>query len=209
MATQRYISTSFWDDPWLHSLSFRERYLYMYLLTSPSTNIAGIYKISSDRIEYDTGLPSIEKIFQVFSDVRKAFHLGQEWVVIPAWPQHQKVTERNNIKIGIDRILTDLPDDVWDFVLQCGYRYKFLADHPRYLENPKPLRAPSSPSNYPNLDSSLDLDRDSNLDRDIHTQNSEAPSSPSKPLEAPSDEDWPDDGEPDFPAMKKKIKGEK
>ena len=53
---KRYISTSFWDDEWVQSLSFEEKGLFLYLLTNPLTNIAGVYKIQVRRIVFDTGL---------------------------------------------------------------------------------------------------------------------------------------------------------
>jgi len=46
MSTQRYISTSFWDDPWITSLDPSEKLLYLYLMTNTSTNISGVYKLS-------------------------------------------------------------------------------------------------------------------------------------------------------------------
>jgi len=49
MAKNRYINTKFWDDPFIAELSIKEKLLYLYLITNPLTNAAGIYEISKIR----------------------------------------------------------------------------------------------------------------------------------------------------------------
>ena len=55
MSTQRYISTSFWDDEWIQTLDPSEKLLYLYFMTNPLTNIAGVYKVTERRVSFDTG----------------------------------------------------------------------------------------------------------------------------------------------------------
>src|SRR5258707_11230774 len=112
MSTQRYISTSFWDDKWIRTLSPEQRYVYMYLLTNPQTNIAGIYQITIDRISFDTGysIAELRDIFESFLGMGKAIFHDEEWMILPTWTKHQRVTERDNNRKGIDYILKSLPD---------------------------------------------------------------------------------------------------
>lgn len=120
---KRYISTSFWDDEWVMSLDFAEKGLYLYLLTNSLTNIAGVYKLPKKRIIFDTGLEEkqVEKIMQKFEDDGKAYRHG-EYIVLPAWPHHQKCANAN-IQKGISRILKDLDHELIEFLAQVGYRY--------------------------------------------------------------------------------------
>lgn len=120
---KRYVSTSFWDDNWVQSLNFTEKGLYLYLLTNPLTNIAGVYKLANRRIVFDTGLPEekVEAIMQKFEQEGKAYRHG-EYVVLPSWPHHQKCANAN-IQRGIYRILKTLEPDLISFLSDVGYRY--------------------------------------------------------------------------------------
>lgn len=182
MSTQRYISTSFWDDEWIASLDPSEKLLYLYFMTNPLTNIAGIYKITERRISFDTGFntSTIQHIMAKFEKAEKVFRHG-EWVIIPSWPKHQKVNERDNNRKGINAILRSLPDEIFALLDGCGYRYEFMDQVARPnlppestttkpvpspsqpLKAPsKPLEAPSKgdtrPSNYSDIDFDLDID---------------------------------------------------
>lgn len=124
MATQRYVSTSFWDDEWIQSLDPSEKLLYLYLMTNPLTNIAGVYKITDRRISFDTGfnLDTIGHIFSKFEKSRKVYRKG-EYVVLPSWPKHQKWEKSEKVKEGIVRILKELEPEIIEFLKQIGYRY--------------------------------------------------------------------------------------
>ena len=163
MATQRYISTSFWTDKWIRGIDPSERYIYIYLLTNPETNIAGVYDVTIDRIAFDTGYDerTLRPILDRFSKAGKAHFIDDEWVVIPAWPKHQRVKERDNNRKGIDAILKALPSSVFEQLEALGYEYRYLKEIER------PSEAPSKPlvreSNYSDSDPDLDLDLDSSM----------------------------------------------
>ena len=130
MAKKRYISTSFWDDEWIQSLSFREKYLYIYLLTNTLTTIAGIYKITIKRIMFDTGLtaksiiPSLEKYKK---DGKAEWY--NDYIIIPGWPDHQnwkqnkRKGEKSRIEKGIIAELKKLPEPILKRAKEIGYRY--------------------------------------------------------------------------------------
>jgi hypothetical protein len=111
MATQRYISTSFWDDPWIVSLEPLEQFLYLYFLTNPLTNIAGVYQISMRRMVNDTKLEEseIRRIITKFQEAKKAYYYKDEFLVLPNWPKHQRWENRKKIQNGIDACLKKLP----------------------------------------------------------------------------------------------------
>jgi hypothetical protein len=155
MSTQRYISTSFWDDEWIQTLDPSEKLLYLYFMTNPLTNIAGVYKITVRRVSFDTGFnqDTIGHIMEKFQKAGKA-HRINEFIVLPAWPKHQKWQKSKNIKDGIDAILHELPPEVLEVLEEIGYCYKI--DTPLHT----PYIPPTKGSRYSDLDS--DLDSDSN-----------------------------------------------
>ena len=66
---KRYISTKFRDDWFVVNLDPIEKLLFLYFLTNPLTNVAGIYEISMRRISFDTWIDKdmILKIIERFT----------------------------------------------------------------------------------------------------------------------------------------------
>jgi ribosomal protein S27AE len=124
MATQRYIS-SFWTDKWIRSLDPSERYLYMYLLTNPETNIAGVYDITLDRIAFDTGYDerTLRPMFERFAKAGKVYFYDEEWIILPTWPKHQQYEKRAKIRDGIVSVLQDIPEEVISYLAEVGYHF--------------------------------------------------------------------------------------
>jgi len=124
MATQRYISTSFWDDEWIQELDPSEKLLYLYLMTNPLTNIAGVYKITDRRISFDTGfnIDTIRHIFVKFENAGKAYR-KDEYIIIPSWPKHQKWEKVQKIRDGIISELQNLPEAVIEFLDTVEYQF--------------------------------------------------------------------------------------
>lgn len=56
MAKFRQFHMSFWTDPKIEEFTAEEKYLYMFLLTTPLTNLCGCYEISYKKIEDFTGV---------------------------------------------------------------------------------------------------------------------------------------------------------
>lgn len=176
MSVQRFISTSFWDDEWIQTLQANEKLLYLYLLTNPLTNIAGVYKITPRRMFFDTGIPEadIESILCGFSADGKA-HLRFGYIVIPAWPAHQRLDGHKTLRDGVDKILDDLSPEMLSFLYQVGYRYesskiRSISTHKgypmdslpiayRYPMDSLPIADPYPPS-YSDSDSDTDTDTD-------------------------------------------------
>jgi len=161
MATQRYISTSFWDDEWVQTLDPSEKLLYLYYMTNPLTNIAGVYKISVRRISFDTGFTydTIDHIMQKFEQAGKVHRAG-EYIIIPSWPKHQRYGQRAAIRLGIISILKSLEPEIFDELKVCGYKFDTSCiDDPPTIPPPSPPRPRYS-------DSDLDTDTDIDLDSD-------------------------------------------
>ena len=125
MSSQRYVSTSFWNDPWiLDECTSDERYVYLYLLTSPNSNIAGIYELSLRTAELHTGYDrdQLKRIMERFAEAKKA-HYYNGYVIIPKWPTHQRWQQRSKIRDGIVAVLQGLPRDVLEHAKAYGYQF--------------------------------------------------------------------------------------
>jgi len=109
MAKQRYISTSFWSDPFIESLDIKTRYFFLYLLTNPSTEISGIYELTIKKMIYETGLTEKEilKAMDSLSKAMKAYYIDS-WVIIVNFIKHQSLNPK--VKIGIDKAMAKIPD---------------------------------------------------------------------------------------------------
>lgn len=159
MATQRYVSTSFWDDEWIVTLRPEEKLLYLYLMTNTLTNIAGVYKITLKRMVYDTDLNKsiVEKTLARFEEAKKAYYFG-EYVVIPSWPKHQKIDHHPKLKAGINAVLDSLSPEVISFLVTVCYCF----DLSRFDSLSKAIDSDRLSSNYSDPDP--DYDRDTIVD---------------------------------------------
>ena len=158
MSTQRYISTSFWDDRWIRTLDPSERYLYLYLLTNTLTKISGIYQITLDRIAYDTGYDerTLRPMLERFKKAGKAVFVADEWMILPSWPKHQKWEVKQTIKTGIDSALKSVPKSILLEAKHVSYTYPIDSLLVGYTYQPS----------Y----SDSDLHSDSDSDIDTNTQ---------------------------------------
>ena len=200
MATQRYISTSFWDDEWVQELDPSEKLFYIYLLTNPLTNIAGVYKISDKRVAFDCGFSKevIAELWLRFTRNNKAVRHG-EWVIIPAWPRHQRYESRVQIRKGIDKVISELPDEVRKKMVFVGYDYPIdtlSEDMHKVLDGIDMVSEGTNtnqeePTTYQYHPSYIDSDRDIDTDKEIipSAPTALAPKQP-PPLKDPVAQQW-------------------
>jgi len=195
---QRYISSSFWSDDWVDSLSIQGKLLYMYLLTNECTNIAGVYKITMKRMKDDTGIPrdEIKTLLEGFEEKRKVFYF-QEYMIIPKWPKHQRIGERSTLCMGMYAALRGLPIEIRAFLCSDPNHYiydlrkvfdnfdqyvKMIDDAKKGIDDPENgiddhLKQPLGAENTENTDRlshklDLDLDSDIDLDSDLEIRSS-------------------------------------
>lgn len=179
MSVQRYISSSFWSDDWVDSLSIKEKLVYMYLLTNECTNVAGVYKITIKRIKDDTGVTREEiiEILQKYSAAGKAYYY-HEYIVIPKFPKHQRIGERGKMYAGYCAVIRSLPDEIFEFLTTCNYCYDVTAIRCVKIKkadnNTKPIDYAEKPIDYHEKDENKDSlcqndgisEHDSDLDSD-------------------------------------------
>jgi hypothetical protein len=98
---RRSVNTAFWDDEYVGQLDPSEKLLFLYLLTNPLTNIAGVYPIQLRRIAFDTGFDQemVKKILGRFAADGKAFYeVG--WIVLKNFLKNQALTIKTEIAAG-------------------------------------------------------------------------------------------------------------
>ena len=178
MATQRYISTSIWDDNWfIDELNTNERLFYFYLLTNEHTNIAGIYKVSIRKMASESCFSpdQVKKMLATFERTKKVYY-REEHIIMVNWPKHQKWHKLEKIHKGIRAILINqVPPYLFDIMRKESIPYQYPIDSLSDGINSLPIGYLYD-TNY--LDSNLDSDSDIDSDSDsmIHTSlNDEKP----------------------------------
>ena len=119
MSKQRYINTKFWDDTYIINLDPIEKLLFLYFLTTPLTNVSGIYEISLKRIAFDTGIDSemIEKILKRFEKDNKMIY-RDGWLCIINFIKNQSLNP--SVIEGIKRELESVPKSkLKEFTTAC------------------------------------------------------------------------------------------
>jgi len=113
MSKQRYINTKFWDDTYITNLDPVEKLLFLYFLTNPLANIAGIYEISLKRMGFDTGIDAdmVNKIIKRLQKDKKVYYV-KGYIVIPNFPKHQEWHKNAKIQRGIEIIIDNLPNTI-------------------------------------------------------------------------------------------------
>lgn len=108
MAQKRAVNSSFWKDGYIIDLDPSEKLLFIYLLTNPQANIAGVYEISIREIAFDTGYDKdmVVKILNRFERDEKIIY-KKGWLAMRNWLKHQKLNP--NMEIGAQKILDGLP----------------------------------------------------------------------------------------------------
>lgn len=128
MAKQRYVNTKFWDDRYVRRLSPSAKLLFLYLLTNPLTNIAGIYEIEIERIEFDTKIPAAEilSLLKQFEKDEKIMYLDG-WVALKNFIRHQ-TTSSVKVQAGIVAEMKKIPTPVLTKIMRKLYGMDRVSD---------------------------------------------------------------------------------
>jgi hypothetical protein len=135
LTKQRYISTSIWSDEWFDSLTVNEKLVYFNLLTNDHTNPAGVYPFALKYCAADTGLSrdEVNTAMKTFEKAGKAF-LYKEYMIVPKWLKHQKISARSKMFLGALAVLRSLPPEIKIFI-STREHYDFPIE--KFMEIPK------------------------------------------------------------------------
>lgn len=148
MAKQRYIKDSFWTDPYIEKLTPDYKLVFLYLLTNPLANVAGVYEIRIKRVAYETGydVEVIETILKKFSKDKKIIHL-KDWIVIVNHVKHQSLGDLT--AEGINRIIKESPKEIQSLfeektlINSRDVEYSLFVLKENYIPLTSPLQAPT------------------------------------------------------------------
>jgi hypothetical protein len=116
MSEMRYFKTQFWTDSYIENLSSDMKLLYTYFITSPQSNLSGVYEISIKRISTDTGI-NIDKVREAllkFENDNKIFYKSG-FVIMKNHLKNQRMNA--NMWAGASSIFSSLPEEVKKFCI--------------------------------------------------------------------------------------------
>ena len=115
MAKNRYVDTKFWDDAFISELTPSEKLIFLYLLTNPITNVAGIYEITVKRIAFDTGLgsQSVSNALERFERAGKVYY-RENHVILVNFIKNQKLN--SNMKVSVLHVFESLSNPLKRFL---------------------------------------------------------------------------------------------
>jgi hypothetical protein len=111
MARLRVINTRFWNDDYIARLNPLERYLFLYFLTNPATDISGIYELPIRTIATETGIENemLNMMIEKFAKDGKIYHFSG-WNFVKNFSKHQTMNPK--IVKGIEISLSKVPNEV-------------------------------------------------------------------------------------------------
>lgn len=108
MAIYRQVHISFWQDPFIEELDYKQKYFYLYLLTNSKTRQCGCYEISKKLISYETGLnlEDIDNLLKFFIEKNKIAVFENE-ILLKNWLNHNSF-KSSTIKTCIEKELIEI-----------------------------------------------------------------------------------------------------
>lgn len=100
-----------WTDDWFYELDPSEKLMWVFLLTNPRNNIAGVYTASETWISTHTGFDKqvVEMILGRFERDGRIKRKGK-WVALCNFHKHQSINPK--VEMGVYRIISDLPLEI-------------------------------------------------------------------------------------------------
>jgi hypothetical protein len=116
MGKNQSINSDFWRDEWTSKLDPTEKLLFLYLITCPDSNIAGVYQLPMRNMALETGIDEsmIKIIFNRFKKEKKILYKSG-WVVIKNRKDFNKL-DNPSIQAGITTLLNNAPDFAIAFI---------------------------------------------------------------------------------------------
>ena len=116
MGNKNTVDSDFWVDNYLSDIDPLEKYLYLYFITNPHSNIAGAYQIPLKIISVETGIEksAVEKMIHRFEITGKLIY-KEGWVCLKNRNKYNK-KDNESVKSGVLAILKKCPDFINEFL---------------------------------------------------------------------------------------------
>lgn len=107
----RSINTKFWDDSYIIELESKEKLLFLYLLSNPLTNLAGVYEITFKKISFDTGLDlnEVKEMFDKFQKDAKIIY-SDGFIIIKNFLKNQSCND--TMLKNVEKTVKQLPSNI-------------------------------------------------------------------------------------------------
>lgn len=119
----RILHTKFWDDPYISSLSVKEKLLFNYLLTNSQIGLSDIYECSEQMISFHTGLtiPEVSAFKEKFMADHKFLFFDSYIKIVNGEKYNQYRGDKN--EQAKNREIELIPDRVLEYfdTLPIGY----------------------------------------------------------------------------------------
>lgn len=91
MAARRFLSDTFWSDPFIEECSPEEKLMFIYLFTNPSVNQCGFYQLSVPTMALHTGVDreEVQAFLTRLRELGKAVY-DKGMMFVPTMAKHQK-----------------------------------------------------------------------------------------------------------------------
>jgi len=124
MALYRQIHTKIWADDWFEELDPPDKLLFIYLFSNQQTSPSGIYRITTKRIAFETGLSQdhILNVFGTFDDVGKVLYDEEHHVIWVKNLRRYNETQSPTLQKRIRADIAEIPD--------CAVKAAYQAAHP-------------------------------------------------------------------------------
>lgn len=113
MAEYRTIHTKFWQDEWVCELEPDAKLLFIYLVTNRAASLAGIYRLPTKFIAFETGITParVARLLDEFQKAGKVFHEdGVIWVKRLRSYQTYNGKASEQVDKRISKDLAEIPD---------------------------------------------------------------------------------------------------
>lgn len=166
----RKIEVCFWGDSDMLELTPEGKYFYLYVLTNPHTNLAGIYEISKKVMAFETGfnVDTIDKLIKMFEDKGKiAYDPETSEIFVINWLKYNWTNSPKVIKCiiqDLERVKSKklisifwnkVPEDIKSVLIEYGYSIDTLS-----IEYEYPMDTVSIPHPYLTQDLTLTQTQD-------------------------------------------------
>lgn len=127
------VEVKIWNDEKFVTLSPSQKFLHLYLLTSPHSNLAGIYTIKKGYIceDIQADIKDLDKDLERLLDMGLIrYDIATSIVYIPNFLKHNPITNPNQLKSAIN-ILLDLPKNPFSSIVYQGLPKGLVRDLPK------------------------------------------------------------------------------
>lgn len=116
MERHRTMSTYFWNDPYVETLSPHEKLVYVYLCFNQNDNNSGIYQISRGTIAGETGI-DLKEVIDIFSKLETDGKIKYIDNIVAIKNRIKNQNLKNTpIRLNILKCLKSAPEWAFDFV---------------------------------------------------------------------------------------------